>query len=218
MNEDIHNESVEKILLSASSLFSAAGYHGTSIRDIAKHAGANLAAVNYHFGDKESLYCVIITRGLQTINLERLTRLNHAIQNAGDRPVPLTTIIDIFARPIFKILESRENAKFHLVRLIGRSLVEPLPFVDELLKSELHPVTTRFAQAIRRHVPSLSPTEFMWRISFVVGAMHHTLATMHRMNDLTRGLCSNNDSAAALRHFTQFAAASLVAPGWPPEK
>lgn len=46
----------EKILASASELFAKSGFDGTSIREIASHAGVNIAAVNYHFTNKETLF------------------------------------------------------------------------------------------------------------------------------------------------------------------
>jgi len=39
----------------AKTLVAERGYAGTSVRDIAALAGANLAAVNYHFGSREAL-------------------------------------------------------------------------------------------------------------------------------------------------------------------
>lgn len=51
------NETKAKILESANKLFANYGFDGTSIRDIAKEAGVNLAAVNYHFKNKNNLYC-----------------------------------------------------------------------------------------------------------------------------------------------------------------
>ena len=45
-----------RLLEAAGEEFSSLGYEGATIRSIALRAGANLAAVNYHFGDKESLY------------------------------------------------------------------------------------------------------------------------------------------------------------------
>jgi AcrR family transcriptional regulator len=53
------NETRLKILESANKLFANYGFDGTSIRDIAKEAGVNLAAVNYHFKNKNNLYCEI---------------------------------------------------------------------------------------------------------------------------------------------------------------
>jgi TetR/AcrR family transcriptional regulator, regulator of cefoperazone and chloramphenicol sensitivity len=46
----------EKLLAAASEVFAEKGYRDTTIVEICERAGANVAAVNYHFGDKETLY------------------------------------------------------------------------------------------------------------------------------------------------------------------
>ena len=46
----------EKLLHAAAELFAQKGYHETTVTDISHKAGVNIAAVNYHFTDKESLY------------------------------------------------------------------------------------------------------------------------------------------------------------------
>lgn len=46
----------ERLLLAALQLFSQQGYARTSVRAIAQEAGANVAAIAYHFGDKAALY------------------------------------------------------------------------------------------------------------------------------------------------------------------
>ena len=45
-----------KILHAAARLFAQKGFSGTSVRQIVAAAGENVAAVNYHFGDKQTLY------------------------------------------------------------------------------------------------------------------------------------------------------------------
>jgi len=50
------NDTKQKILEVATELFARHGYEGASIREIAKEAGVNLAAVNYHFQNKLNLY------------------------------------------------------------------------------------------------------------------------------------------------------------------
>lgn len=207
-----NNDTVAKILSAAEISFSLYGYHGASIREVTQRAQVNLAAINYHFKDKASLYCEVIASRLRPINQSRLNKLTNALELAGDRPIPLSLVLDIFARPFFELCENSRSNGMHPLRLIGRSMVEPMPFVEKLLTAELHPVTTRFAQAIRRHIPNLNAEEFMWRLNFVVGAMHHTLATMHRMKELTRGLCQDNDPNQAMRHFIQSAIVTLTAP------
>lgn len=212
MIQPFQKQTVARILNAAEESFSLFGYHGASIREVTKKAKVNLAAINYHFKDKPSLYCEVIASRLRPINQSRLKKLTNAGELAGNHPIPLPLILDIFARPFFELCENSNGNGIHLVRLIGRSMSEPMPFVEALLAAELHPVTTRFAQSIRRHVPNLSAEEFMWRLNFVVGAMHHTLATMHRMKDLTKGLCRDNDPAEAMRHFSQFAVSTLTSP------
>lgn len=184
----------------------------TSLRQITQQAEANLAAINYHFKDKESLYREILGHRLQPINQARLSNLESAEQQAGDQPVELQLILRIFIEPIFDLSQDTTHGGQHIVRIISRSMVEPLSFIEELLEKEFHPVTSRFAQALRRHVPRLSPDDFLWRISFMVGAMHHTLATLHCMNELTHGICRNNDHTGAVRRLIQYSAITLTAP------
>ncbi|MGQ9671001.1 MAG: TetR family transcriptional regulator, partial [Desulfosoma sp.] len=45
-----------RLLDAACDVFAEKGYRGARLADICRRAGANIAAVNYHFGDKASLY------------------------------------------------------------------------------------------------------------------------------------------------------------------
>ena len=49
-------EARSRLLHAALALFAAKGYAKTSTREIAKAAGANIAAISYYFGDKAGLY------------------------------------------------------------------------------------------------------------------------------------------------------------------
>lgn len=46
----------DEILSAATVLFAERGYHGASMREIAKVTGVNMATISYHFGSKEGLY------------------------------------------------------------------------------------------------------------------------------------------------------------------
>lgn len=45
-----------KLIEAAGQVFAEEGYERATVRDICKAAGANVAAINYHFGDKQALY------------------------------------------------------------------------------------------------------------------------------------------------------------------
>jgi AcrR family transcriptional regulator len=50
----------QRLLDTAGEVFAAAGFRNATVRDICAKAGANIAAVNYHFGGKEGLYAEVL--------------------------------------------------------------------------------------------------------------------------------------------------------------
>lgn len=54
----------ERLLEAAAYVFSARGYELATVREITSRAGANQAAINYHFGGKSALYAETINRAL----------------------------------------------------------------------------------------------------------------------------------------------------------
>ncbi|MFH1019723.1 MAG: CerR family C-terminal domain-containing protein [Pseudomonadota bacterium] len=49
-------ETRQNLLAAAGKIFAAKGFRETTIAEICKQAGANTAAISYHFGSKEALY------------------------------------------------------------------------------------------------------------------------------------------------------------------
>ena len=205
MNSDALRETREKILMTAELLFAQYGLEGVTIRQITRKAGVNLASVNYHFYDKQSLCREIINQRLRTINTTRVEKLKEAEARSIATLVPLGEIFGILAHPLFDVGNEPTSYNASSRRLLGRIFVEPLPFTSEILATELQPVLKRFGQAIRRHVPRLPPQDFIWRYSLVVGAMHHAMATLHDMESRTNGVCRNDEPEPALRNFVAFA-------------
>jgi AcrR family transcriptional regulator len=72
----VYNDKQTHIITTAERLFSAKGYHGTSVRDIAEEAGVNLAMISYYFGSKDKLMQALFeerTRDI-TSKIEKLLR------------------------------------------------------------------------------------------------------------------------------------------------
>ena len=59
----------QRILDEAQRLFSARGYQGVSIRDIAQACGLSNAALYYHFGSKQNLYFEVLKEHIATLTL-----------------------------------------------------------------------------------------------------------------------------------------------------
>ena len=51
----------DRVIEAAGHEFADKGFDQATVRDICQRAGANLAAVNYHFGDKHKLYVAAVT-------------------------------------------------------------------------------------------------------------------------------------------------------------
>src|SRR5438270_117404 len=49
-----------RLLEAAGEVFAAKGYRATTVREVCRRAGANVAAINYHFRDKEGLYAEVL--------------------------------------------------------------------------------------------------------------------------------------------------------------
>lgn len=62
MNAASEKDTKEKIIAQAKILFAQNGFEATSIRDICNAANVNVAAINYHFKNKNGLYQEIIER------------------------------------------------------------------------------------------------------------------------------------------------------------
>lgn len=60
-------ETRQRVLEAAAQLFSERGFERVSVRDICRKAGANVAAVNYHFRDKAHLYSEVMSLAVSII-------------------------------------------------------------------------------------------------------------------------------------------------------
>ena len=71
------------ILASALEEFYAKGYHGTSVRDIAKRAGLTVPALYYHHTNKEAVLAALLDGAIDSV----IERSKQAVAEAGDDPV-----------------------------------------------------------------------------------------------------------------------------------
>ena len=200
----------ERILDAAERLFADHGFPATSLRDITNEAGVNLAAVNYHFGSKESLLIAVLERTTLPVNRARLERLDTLEATAGDTPVVTERLVRAFLTPLFErwCEWGRGDPKF--LRLVGRIHAD----VDQELRAkfikQFDTVFRRFSAAFQRSLPELEATEVHWRVLFLIGSMAYTVTWGASL--IATDPRARRDPEEILEDLIRFATAGMVAP------
>jgi TetR/AcrR family transcriptional regulator, regulator of cefoperazone and chloramphenicol sensitivity len=125
-------ETRDRLLATAERLFSERGFKKVTVREICRAARANVAAVNYHFGDKLGLYREVLR---SAIDVMRAT--SDAARAAGEgQPAEeqLRRYIAVFVR---RLLDSGAHSWLH--RLINREISDPTPALDALVEQGVRP-------------------------------------------------------------------------------
>ncbi|AXF08197.1 TetR family transcriptional regulator [Paraburkholderia sp. GV068] len=164
-----------RILDAAETLFIDCGYEAMSLRQITSRAEANLAAVNYHFGSKESLIHSMLSRRLDRLNEERVKLLDRFDQMLGERLTCEHVLGAMFIPALRLSRDPRVGGKAFL-RLLGRAYTDPSAFIRDFLNAHYASVAVRFFDAFQRALPHLPREELGWRLHFAIGALSGVLA------------------------------------------
>ena len=204
-----HTDTRESLLDAAETLFAAHGIEAASLRQITQHAGANLAAVNYHFGSKDGLVRAVFSRRLRPITEERIRLLEQCDLEAEDA---VEKVLTAFLTPSLRMLRDAPDGFRGFGRLMGRAFSEPSEEVRRMVMDELKESIELFLDAFRKILPYLDEAERLWRFHFVAGAMAHTIACTHMLERFSGGRCLVSDPDEALGQMVTFLAAGLRAP------
>jgi len=166
----------ERLLNAAEALFARHGCHATSVRAITHAAGANLAAVGYHFGSKEALIRGVIDRRLAPLNRERLARMEAELEAAttASRRPRVATLLRAFIEPTVRFRTTDPKGR-DFIAFVARLLHEPEPGARDHFFARMRPVIKRYLPALCAALPKVAPEVIQWRFHFCIGAMAHTL-------------------------------------------
>jgi len=206
----VASDTKDRILDVAEALFADHGFAATSLRDITHDAGVNIAAVNYHFGSKDSLLAAVLERRIGPVNRQRLIMLDEAEAAAGEAGATIDALARALLSPPFRQCLVGERGPVKFQQLAGRIHAEPHAHARAILLAQFGEITRRFVPAFRKALPHLSEDEAGWRLLFVVGAMAHTMMSPH-MFELCGGR-QPDDSEELLEALVQFVVAGLKAP------
>ncbi|MET0378372.1 MAG: TetR/AcrR family transcriptional regulator [Spongiibacteraceae bacterium] len=90
----------EALLDAAEDMFSRVGYHGASLREIAKAAGFELGLASYHFGKKDELFRQVVSRRMLDSKAMALAWLERGLASAGAN-VTASVVIEAYIRDRF---------------------------------------------------------------------------------------------------------------------
>jgi len=131
MNHTRDRETRERLLAAAERLFADRGFKKVTVRDICKVARANVAAINYHFGDKLGLYREVLQSAI-----DRMRATTDAAREEGQGRSAEEQLRRFIAIFVHRFLES-DNDAVH--RLITREVNDPTPAIDALVEQGVKP-------------------------------------------------------------------------------
>lgn len=120
------------IIETAGRIFAEEGYSKATVRDICRQAGVNIAAINYHFGDKKGLYLSVL-KHYQEISLKTYPP-DLGINETQQPEEKLHTYIRSF---LTRIMDDGHPAWFG--RLMAREFTQPSWALDILVKETIRP-------------------------------------------------------------------------------
>jgi AcrR family transcriptional regulator len=124
----------------AGRMFAQRGYHATTIREISVAAGANVAAVNYHFGDKLGLYTEVVQQSARAADLE-------AMHSALNMVAPPEEILRTVVRVRLRNLCNADRPDWHF-QILMHEFSQPTPALDQLLNEVGRPAFQRMLELI----------------------------------------------------------------------
>lgn len=134
-----------KLLSAAETLVARDGFASVSIRDITGAAGANVAAVNYHFGSREGLMDLVVARILEPLCAAR----TKALEGLG-KAAPAEAIVRAYVCALPQTAEAIGMEERLFPRLAGRILALPDEAMPPMLAAAKSDVATLYLEALSR--------------------------------------------------------------------
>jgi AcrR family transcriptional regulator len=194
----------QRLLEAAGEIFAERGFDGATVRAISKRAGANLAAVNYYFRDKERLY---------------IEAVKHAACGPPDEApawppgTPAAVKLRDFIRQMVRHLFDPNRPAWH-ARLMMREMAQPTSACAELVRDYIGPRAAVLEGVLRELLPSEAPRWKRIMTAFsIVGQMlfyvsHKPVLTLLAGPDAVKHL----DAETVTEHVTEFSLKALGVP------
>jgi AcrR family transcriptional regulator len=171
----------DRLLAAATELFARRGFHGTSIREIAKSAGANVASGHYHYGSKRGLYLQVLR--------DQFARVRASFDAAGRLP-SRRALRRCSRAQLAALLERRiaSMAEFLLATplqphgaLMLREMCDPTDAMPIIVDEFIRPLTAEMEAIVACLAPHASRTVVQRTVRSIVGQVLFYRFTMPAM-------------------------------------
>ena len=193
-----------RILESAGEVFAEKGFRAATIRDIVRRAKANIAAVNYHYGDKQGLYTAVFRYARKCCEEQ--------FPVTGDAGATPRENLHAFIRSLLLRILDHGRPAWHW-QLMAREMMEPTAALDEMVEQSIKREFAIIA-GIVSDMTQLDPQEPRVRLcaSSIIGQVlfyRHAQAVVHRLHPEQEFARKDLEELAA--HITDFSACALEA-------
>jgi TetR/AcrR family transcriptional regulator, regulator of cefoperazone and chloramphenicol sensitivity len=131
-----------RLLDAGGQVFSEAGFRAATVREIVRRAGANIAAVNYHFRDKESLYAAV----LEHFAREAVAKYPpHGGLPVGAAP---ETRLHAFVRALLLRIFDKGHQSIH-GKLMAWEMIEPTRALSRIVEQVIRPMYGRLCALLK---------------------------------------------------------------------
>ena len=198
----------QRLLDAAERLFAGKGFHGVTVRAIAKESESDPALVAYYFGGKRELFDAVLLRRAERLNTIRLERLEACERNAGPEGPSVEEIIEAFTEPLLDRSEKGGPGWKSYFALIGQVTNSP-EWGAAVMSKYFDPIVHRFLDAMKRALPGVPEEELYWSYHFLSGALVLTFAETGRIDALSDGQCRSNDLESVHARLPEFVGAGF---------
>jgi AcrR family transcriptional regulator len=172
-----HVKTKQRLLEVAGAVFAEHGFKNATVREICKHAGANVAAINYHFGDKQGLYSATLRYWIR----ESLAKYppNLGVDESATPEQKLHAYVRSFFWRIFD-----EGRPSWYGKLMAREMIDPTHALDECAQETMKPITERLESIIRELVPTTTDEQVRHYTCSVIGQIcfyHHSRPALDKV-------------------------------------
>ncbi|MFN0060575.1 MAG: CerR family C-terminal domain-containing protein [Planctomycetota bacterium] len=193
-----------RLLEAAGEVFVEQGFRAATVREICRRAAANVAAVNYHFRDKLSLYEATFAYWAQSA-LEKYP----PTLGLGPNPTAEERLAAYVRSFLYRILDGGKSAWFG--KLMSREMQDPTAVLDRRVADTIKPLSDLLHDLVRQVASATLSPEIVRNVAgSIVGQIvfyHHSRPIIAR---LFPELTNTPDQIDALaQHITRFSLAGL---------